>query len=71
MYQALLASGSKKLAAKLLQKIPTEDDHVWCVIKACQQTYGEAKPVKTKGKKKKKAMRATLDLLDRFEPKSR
>ncbi|KAH6835532.1 hypothetical protein C2S53_015625, partial [Perilla frutescens var. hirtella] len=57
MYQALLASGDKKSAAKLLNKIPKDDAHVCCVIKACQQTYVKAEPAKSK---KKKALVATL-----------
>ncbi|PPR96280.1 hypothetical protein GOBAR_AA24387 [Gossypium barbadense] len=35
MYQALLASGDPKSAKTLLTKIPTEDPHVRCIIKAC------------------------------------
>ncbi|PPD89928.1 hypothetical protein GOBAR_DD13132 [Gossypium barbadense] len=34
MYQALLASGDPKSAKTLLTKIPTEDPHVRCIIKA-------------------------------------
>lgn len=54
MYQALLASGDKKSAANMLSKIPRDDPHVCCVIKACQQTYKSAF-VKAKEKKKLKA----------------
>ncbi|KAL6975313.1 hypothetical protein U1Q18_024109 [Sarracenia purpurea var. burkii] len=39
MYQALLASGDHKSAKKMLIKIPKDDPHVCCVIKACQATY--------------------------------
>ncbi|KAL2476241.1 Pentatricopeptide repeat-containing protein [Abeliophyllum distichum] len=42
MYQALLASGDRKSAANILSKIPRDDPHVCCVIKACQQTYKSA-----------------------------
>ncbi|XP_039038321.1 pentatricopeptide repeat-containing protein At4g04790, mitochondrial-like [Hibiscus syriacus] len=39
MYQALLASGDPKSAKSLLTKIPMDDSHVRCIIKACQETY--------------------------------
>lgn len=67
MYQALLASGNKKSAAKILSKIPRDDEHVCCVIKACQQKYGKADAVKTK---KKKAVITTMGVLDSFEAKT-
>lgn len=54
MYQALLASGDQKSAANILSKIPRDDPHVCCVIKACQQTYKSAF-VKSERKKKLKA----------------
>ncbi|KAL1567046.1 pentatricopeptide repeat-containing protein, mitochondrial-like isoform X1 [Salvia divinorum] len=60
MYQALLASGDKKSAERLLKKIPKCDTHVRCVIKACQETYGKAEFVRTKETKKKKALMATM-----------
>ncbi|XP_022716952.1 pentatricopeptide repeat-containing protein At4g04790, mitochondrial-like isoform X5 [Durio zibethinus] len=43
MYQALLASGDPKSAKSMLAKIPTDDPHVRCVIKACQTTYVKMK----------------------------
>ncbi|GAV60856.1 PPR domain-containing protein/PPR_2 domain-containing protein [Cephalotus follicularis] len=49
MYQALLASGDHKTANILLKKIPKDDPHVRCVIKACKNTYG----VKCKRERKK------------------
>ncbi|XP_022877504.1 pentatricopeptide repeat-containing protein At4g04790, mitochondrial-like isoform X1 [Olea europaea var. sylvestris] len=54
MYQALLASGDQKSAANMLSKIPRDDPHVCCVIKACQQTYKSAF-IKSERKKKLKA----------------
>ena len=52
MYQALLASGDLKAATKMLNKIPKDDPHVRCVIKACKTTY--IQPTSLKGKNKKK-----------------
>lgn len=60
MYQALLASGNNNSAAKLLNKIPKDDSHVCCVIKACQQKYGKAESIRTKETKRKKALMATM-----------
>ncbi|KAK8706080.1 hypothetical protein V6N13_049658 [Hibiscus sabdariffa] len=54
MYQALLASGDPKSAKSLLTKIPTDDPHVRCIIKACQVTYVQSASSKTKTKTKKK-----------------
>ncbi|KAL8510528.1 hypothetical protein ACS0TY_017375 [Phlomoides rotata] len=68
MYQALLASGDDKSAAKLLNKIPKYDPHVRCVLKACQQTYKKPQSIKTKGRKKAKA--AAVELLDNLEAKT-
>lgn len=67
MYQSLLASGDKKSAAKLLTRIPKDDAHVCCVIKACQRKYGKADTVKTK---KKKALVTTVGLLESLEAKT-
>lgn len=50
MYQACLACGDHKSAANILHKIPKDDPHVCCVIKACQTTYAKSS---VKGKKKK------------------
>nr|XP_023876966.1 pentatricopeptide repeat-containing protein At4g04790, mitochondrial-like [Quercus suber] len=55
MYQVLLASGEHKAAKILLNKIPKDDIHVRCVIKACQTSYISSKS--TKGKKKNKVKR--------------
>lgn len=55
MYQVLLASGDHKSAKILLNKIPKDDIHVRCVIKACQTSYITSKS--TKGKKKNKVKR--------------
>lgn len=55
MYQVLLASGEHKAAKILLNKIPKDDIHVRCVIKACQTSYIKSKS--TKGKKKNKVKR--------------
>ena len=52
MYQVLLASGEHKAAKILLNKIPKDDIHVRCVIKACQTSY--IRSMSTKGKKKNK-----------------
>ncbi|KAE9458187.1 hypothetical protein C3L33_09911, partial [Rhododendron williamsianum] len=52
MYQALLASGAHASATKMLNKMPKDDPHVQCVIKACKATY--IKPASGTGKKKKK-----------------
>lgn len=72
MYQALLASGDDKSAAKLLNKIPKDDPHVCCVIKACQETYQKPQYVKTKkrNRKLKAKAKATLGLLDALESKT-
>ncbi|XVF77629.1 hypothetical protein PTKIN_Ptkin14bG0061600 [Pterospermum kingtungense] len=51
MYQALLASGDTKSAKNILTKIPRDDPHVRCVIKACQITYLQSTSSKTKKKK--------------------
>lgn len=51
MYQALLASGAHASATKMLNKMPKDDPHVQCVIKACKATY--IKPASGTGKKKK------------------
>ncbi|MBA0580270.1 hypothetical protein Gorai_022497, partial [Gossypium raimondii] len=51
MYQALLASGDPKSAKTLLTKIPTEDPHVRCIIKACQMTYVQSTSSKMKKQK--------------------
>lgn len=67
MYQSLLASGDKKSAAKILTRIPKDDAHVCCVIKACQRKYGKADTVKTK---KKKALVTTVGLLESLEAKT-
>lgn len=55
MYQVLLASGDHKSAKNLLNKIPKDDIHVRCVIKACQTSYMTSKSAK--GKKKNKVKR--------------
>ncbi|KAE8703191.1 hypothetical protein F3Y22_tig00110472pilonHSYRG00005 [Hibiscus syriacus] len=39
MYQALLASGDPKSSKSLLTKIPMDDPHVRCIIKACRESY--------------------------------
>ncbi|OEL36115.1 Pentatricopeptide repeat-containing protein [Dichanthelium oligosanthes] len=39
MYQALLSSGDRKAAKKLLKTIPKEDDHVRYIIDGCRMTY--------------------------------
>ncbi|KAG8365041.1 hypothetical protein BUALT_Bualt18G0061700 [Buddleja alternifolia] len=71
MYQALLASGNGKSAAKILNKIPKGDPHVRCVIKACEETYMKSsESVETKQQKRKKALVATLGLLDGLEAKT-
>ncbi|KAH1121052.1 hypothetical protein J1N35_004212 [Gossypium stocksii] len=54
MYQALLASGDPKSAEALLTKIPTEDPHVRCIIKACQMTYVQSTSSKMKKQKVQK-----------------
>ncbi|THG14662.1 hypothetical protein TEA_011793 [Camellia sinensis var. sinensis] len=48
---ALLASGDHKSATNMLNKIPKDDPHVRCVIKASQATY-----IKPTSSKEKKAM---------------
>ncbi|KAL7216949.1 hypothetical protein ACSBR1_028806 [Camellia fascicularis] len=55
MYQALLASGDHKSATNMLNKIPKDDPHVRCVIKACQATY--IKPTSSKEKKEMEMVR--------------
>ncbi|KZV27243.1 pentatricopeptide repeat-containing protein mitochondrial-like [Dorcoceras hygrometricum] len=67
MYQALLASGERASAAKILKKIPKDDPHVLCVIQACQETYLKPLSVKKNQKDRKKALAATLGLLDGLE----
>ncbi|KAE8655839.1 Tetratricopeptide repeat-like superfamily protein, putative isoform 2 [Hibiscus syriacus] len=52
MYQVLLASGDPKSAKSLLTKIPMDDPHVRCIIKACQETYVQSSSM-TKTKKQK------------------
>ncbi|KAK9269666.1 hypothetical protein L1049_001444 [Liquidambar formosana] len=52
--RSLLASGDHKSAANMLKKIPKDDPHVCCVIKAYQMTYVKSTSVKGKNKKKKK-----------------
>lgn len=39
MYQALLSSGGRKAAKKLLKNISKEDEHVRYIIDACRMTY--------------------------------
>jgi hypothetical protein len=39
MYQALLSSGGRKAAEKLLKKISKKDEHVRYIIGACRITY--------------------------------
>ncbi|KAK4386993.1 Pentatricopeptide repeat-containing protein, mitochondrial [Sesamum angolense] len=70
MYQALLASGDKKSAAKILSKMPKDDPHVRCVAKACENTYIKSPAVEMKKKRKKKALVATLGLLDGLKAKT-
>ncbi|KAK4420731.1 Pentatricopeptide repeat-containing protein, mitochondrial [Sesamum alatum] len=70
MYQALLASGDTKSAAKILSKMPKDDPHVRCVVKACEATYIKSPAVEKKKKKKKKALMATLGILDGLEAKT-
>ncbi|KAL6544431.1 hypothetical protein OROMI_023293 [Orobanche minor] len=72
MYQALLASGNNKSAAKILNKTQKDDPHVRCVIKACQKTYIKKSPTvsKKQKKKEKKALMATLGLRDPLEAKT-
>ncbi|KAL6538409.1 hypothetical protein OROGR_012397 [Orobanche gracilis] len=71
MYQALLASGNNKSAAKILNKTQKDDPHVRCVIKACQKTYiKKSPPVSKRQKKKEKALMATLGLLDSLKSKT-
>ncbi|KAK6154400.1 hypothetical protein DH2020_008648 [Rehmannia glutinosa] len=64
MYQALLASGDNKSAAKILLAIRKDDPHVRRVVEACQKTYVKSASAEKKQKKKKKALAATLGLLD-------
>ncbi|GFP89983.1 pentatricopeptide repeat-containing protein at4g21880 mitochondrial [Phtheirospermum japonicum] len=71
MYQALLASGDNKSAAKILTKIRKDDPHVCCVVKACDKTYIKSPPVGKKQKKKKKALMATLGLMGVLEAKTK
>ncbi|CAH9135680.1 unnamed protein product [Cuscuta epithymum] len=52
MYQAVLALGSRKSAAKLLREIPKEDPHIRAVIHACQAAYGDSTTVGDKKNKK-------------------
>ncbi|KAL5736070.1 hypothetical protein ACOSQ2_030858 [Xanthoceras sorbifolium] len=51
MYQALLASGDRHSARRLLSKIPKDDPHVRCIIHACKSTYNRTKEKKKKKKK--------------------
>ncbi|GER56575.1 pentatricopeptide repeat-containing protein [Striga asiatica] len=64
MYQALLASGDNKSAAKVLNNIKKDDPHVRCVLKACRNKYIKLPSVERRQKKKKKALVATLGLMD-------
>ena len=57
MYQALLASGDRKSARIMLSKIPKDDIHVRCVIKACQTNYNTPKSAADNKKKKIKGKR--------------
>lgn len=57
MYQALLASGDRKSARIMLSKIPQDDIHVRCVIKACQTNYNTPKSAADNKKKKIKGKR--------------
>ncbi|XWS51936.1 hypothetical protein CRYUN_Cryun11dG0024700 [Craigia yunnanensis] len=59
MYQALLASGDPKSAKSMLTKIPTDDPHVRCVIKACQTTYVQSTPSKIKKKQQQQKRNET------------
>lgn len=59
MYQALLASGDRKSARIMLSKIPKDDIHVRCVIKACQTNYNTPKSAADNKKKKIKGKRWT------------
>jgi hypothetical protein len=69
MYQALLSSGCRKAAKKLLKTISKEDEHVRYIIDACCMTYCEdLKPsatIKSRSKKrassKKRATNATSE----------
>jgi hypothetical protein len=54
MYQALLASGDNKSAKIMLNKIPKDDHHVRCVIKACERSYIVSNSNGCMKKKKKK-----------------
>jgi len=39
MYQAILSSGGRKAAKKVLKKISEKDEHVRYIIEACHRTY--------------------------------
>ncbi|XP_062169018.1 pentatricopeptide repeat-containing protein At4g04790, mitochondrial-like isoform X2 [Alnus glutinosa] len=54
MYQALLASGDNKSAKIMLNKIPKDDHHVRCVIKASERSYIVSNSNGCMKKKKKK-----------------
>ncbi|XP_051135646.1 pentatricopeptide repeat-containing protein At4g21880, mitochondrial-like isoform X2 [Andrographis paniculata] len=69
MYQSLLASGNEKSANKILNQMPTNDFHVRCIVKACQNKYLNQEAFEPKGKKIKKALSATLRLLDALKSK--
>ncbi|XP_044465617.1 pentatricopeptide repeat-containing protein At4g21880, mitochondrial isoform X2 [Mangifera indica] len=53
MYQALLASGDRKSARKILSKIPKDDPHVRMVFKACKSTFSAQQNARGKKKKEK------------------
>ncbi|XP_012841723.1 PREDICTED: pentatricopeptide repeat-containing protein At4g21880, mitochondrial-like [Erythranthe guttata] len=74
MYQALLAAGDRKSAAKILNKIRQDDPHVRCVIKASEETFIRSASVEKKRKKKKKKKKefeSTVGLLDVVEAKTK
>ena len=39
MYQAILSSGGREAAKKVLKKISEKDEHVRYIIEACHRTY--------------------------------
>ncbi|PIN19274.1 hypothetical protein CDL12_08048 [Handroanthus impetiginosus] len=67
MYQALLASGDKKSAAKIREQIVKDDPHVCDVIRACEKRFLNPAPVGMKQKKKKKSLVATLGVLNALD----
>ncbi|CAA0813936.1 Pentatricopeptide repeat-containing protein -mitochondrial [Striga hermonthica] len=71
MYQALLASGDRKSAAKVLNKIKQDDPHVRIVLRACRNTYIKPPSVQKRQKKKKKALVATMGLMDALGAKTK